>query len=306
MPAGSPSVGFLTFLVVVVVIAAGVGGGVLYFYNHPKVPGTPTTARVGDNVTVNYIGIFGSGPQEGKVFDTSIQSVAQDNATYPKALEYTPRNSTGYTPLPVHVGPTPSSGYNVSGVTYGGVVAGFWEGLIGLAVGHSRWINVTPNLGYGELNTSCLKTAPLVTTIPETVAYTPKAFTANYSGVSAVGGTTFADPTYGWTDTVLSANASAVVVERGATVGATTDPYGWTMLVKSVTSGVITLQSELTPASVGNVLGSVPNVTVCSETKFVLWSVDLSSGTFVENYNSEVVGEDLLFDVTIESILPPS
>ncbi len=303
MPPRSPSVGFFTFLVVVVVVAAGVGGGLLYLHNHPKVPSSPEVVRLGENVTVNYIGVFGSGPEQGKVFDTSIQSVAENNATYPKSLEYSPRNASGYTPLPVHVGPTPSAGYNVSGTTFGGVVTGFWKGLLGLAVNQSRSVNVSPTQGYGAINDSCLKTLPLTTKIASVLTMSPKLFSENYTGALAAQGATFTDPTFGWTDTVLSANASAIVVELGAAVGDTAHPYGWTMIVSNVSSGHITLTSELTPSSVGQVLGTLPNVTVCSESKFVLWSVDLASDSFVANYNSEVVGETLIFYVTIAAIV---
>jgi FKBP-type peptidyl-prolyl cis-trans isomerase 2 len=306
LAAGSPSLGFLTFLVVIVLIVAGVGAGLLYEANHPKKPGSPTAVVVGDNVTVNYIGLFGSGPEKGKVFDTSIKSVAQDNVTYPKSLEYTPRNSTGYTPLPVHVGPkTAKGGDTVNGVSYGSVVTGFWEGLIGLSVNVSRSVTVPPGEGYGPLNTSCLRTAPLVQKIPVEVSYTPAAFAKAYPGVTAATGNTFTDPTYDWSDRIASANSSAVVVSRDPTAGETVKPFGWTVLVSNVTSSQITLESELTPSSVGSVLGNEAGTTVCSSTKFIVWSVDLSAGTFVENYNREVDGETLIFIVTVVTIVPP-
>ncbi len=306
MAASSPSLGFLTVLVVVIVVGAGVGAGVLYLYNHPRPPGTPATVQIGDNATVNYIGIFGSGPQVGKVFDTSILDVAKDNATYPKSLEYTPRNVSGYEPLPVHVGPnTPSGGYVVGNVTYSSVVTGFWRGLIGLAVGETRRVTVDPSAGYGPLNASCLRTAPLVQTIAAAVVYTAAQFSANYSGVTAAAGTTFRDPTYGWNDTVVSANSSAVVVERSPYVGETTKPYGWTILVENVSAGRITLASQLSPSSVGTVLGTIPTTTVCSTTSFLVWNVAPANGTYTQNYNREVVGETLIFVVTVVSILPP-
>jgi FKBP-type peptidyl-prolyl cis-trans isomerase 2 len=305
LPAGSPSFGFLAFLVAVVIVVAGVGVGLLYGYNHPKSAGSPTTVQVGDNVTVNYIGLFGSGPQQGKVFDTSLKSVARDNATWPKSLEYTPRNSSGYTPLAVHVGPAPSGGYNVSGVTYLGVVPGFWMGLVGLAVNQTRWATVPPAEGYGPLQQSCLRTNPLIETIPAVVTTTPAGFAKSYPGVTAVTGVTFADPSYGWTDQVLSANRTAVVVGREPTVGETTAPAGWTILVANVSSATITLESLLTPGSVGSVLGSVPGLTVCGTTQFLVWSVSPADGTFTANYNREVVGETLIFVVTVVTILPP-
>jgi hypothetical protein len=305
LPAGSPSFGFLAFLIAVVVVAAGVGAGVLYAYNHPKAPSGPVTVAIGDNVTVSYIGLFGGGPQQGKVFDTSIQSVATNNASWPKSLEYTPRNASGYTPLPVHVGPTPSSGYNVSGVTYLGVVPGFWKALIGLGTNQTRWFTFPASEGYGPLDTSCLVSAPLVQRIPTVVTLTAKAFASSYAGITANAGVTFADPTYGWTDSVLSANATAVVVGRLPYVGESVDPYGWSILVTNVTSTTITLSSQLTPASVGNVAGTIPGSNICGQSKFIVWSVNPATGMYTQNYNREVVGQTLTFVVTIVTILPP-
>ena len=306
MSAGSPSFGFLTFLAVVIVIVAGVGTGLLYEYNHPKSPATRVTVQVGDNVTVDYIGLFGSGPEQGRVFDTSIESVALDSAIYPKSLDFSLRNASGYTPLAVHVGPnTPSSGYNISGTNYVGVVPGFWQGLLGLPVNQTRWVTVPAAEGYGPLNPGCLVTEPLVRTIPVVVTVTPATFATSYPGTTAASGATFRDPTYSWVDQVLSVNSSAVVIARMPYLGETTFPYGWTITVTNLTSQTITLDSQLTLASVGAVRGVNPAVTICSSTSFIIWSVDLASGTFTENYNREVVGQTLIFVVTVRSILPP-
>jgi FKBP-type peptidyl-prolyl cis-trans isomerase 2 len=303
--ARTPSLAFLAFVAVVVLIVAGVGGGVLFLVNHPKPIATPLTVARGDNVTVDYIGIFASGPEVGKVFDTSLKSVADNNATYPKSLEYSPRNASGYTPLPVHVGPkAPKKGYTVGSLSYGTVVLGFWQGLIGLAVNQSRVVTVPAGLGYGPLNTSCLVTAPLVQTIPTVLTVTAETFDKDYVGVKAATGVVFVDPVYKWTDRIAAANSSFVLIDREPTVGEGLNPYGWAMQVTNVTSRAITLTSGLSDASAGNVLGSIANTTVCSSTKFVVWSVDGPAGTFVENYNREVVGVTLEFVVTIKAIHP--
>lgn len=306
MAARTPSLAFLAFVTVIVLVVAGVGGGVLFLVNHPKPIATPLTVARGDNVTVDYIGIFASGPEVDKVFDTSLKSVADNNATYPKSLEYSPRNASGYTPLPVHVGPkAPRKGYTVGSLSYGTVVPGFWEGLIGLSVNQSRVVTVPENLGYGPLNASCLVTAPLVQTIPTVLTVTTPTFEKDYGQVKAATGVVFVDPVYQWTDRIASANSTSVVIDREPTVGQAVSPYGWTMRVTNVTSRAITLTSELSDASAGNVLGTIANTTVCSTTKFVVWSVDGPSGTFVENYNREVVGVTLDFVVTIKAIHPP-
>src|SRR5579863_8661292 len=86
-------------LIVVAVVAGGAGSAALYFHNKVTVPPGPLTVSVGDNVTVNYIGIFGSGPDAGRVFDTSLYSVSTNGAAYPKSLEFSARaNAANYTP----------------------------------------------------------------------------------------------------------------------------------------------------------------------------------------------------------------
>jgi hypothetical protein len=301
-----PSLTFVAILAVIVLVIGGVGAGVLYTVNHPAGPAAPVTVARGDNVTVNYIGFYASGPQLGKVFDTSIKSVAQDNITYPKSLEYTPRNSTGYVPLPVHVGPkAPKNGYSVGGQSYGTVVTGFWEGLIGLGTNQSRMITIPPSLGYGPLNQSCLVTEPLVTTIPAVLTLTPATFAKEYIGVTNSGGVVFTDPTYHWNDRILSSNQTAVVVWRDPTLDQVVNPYGWAIQVSGLTSRTITLTSLLTPDSPGSVLGTISNTTVCKTTRFLVWSVNTLAGTFVENYNAETVGVTLQFLVTIKAIHKP-
>ncbi len=303
----SPSFALIAILTIVAVVVAGVGAGLLYEFNHPKAPAGPPTVQVGDNVTVNYIGMFGSGPEQGRVFDTSIKSVAENNATWPKSLQYTPRSASGYTPLPVHVGPnTPGSGYTVGNVTYGGVVTGFWEGLLGLAGNQTRWASVSPNLGYGPLVQSCVRTANLTFTLPAVVSDTPVEFNTSYPGVPAQAGVRFADPTYSWPDLVISANASTIAVENLPAIGWTSSPNGWPVVVTNVTPQTITLHNELTTSDVGLFQGHVATTSeVCSSSAFIVSAVDLVTGAYSENFNKEVVGQTLIFVVTIVDIHGP-
>ena len=54
--------------------------------------------QIGDQISVNYIGMF----EDGTVFDTSIQSVAENNTLYPKSLSFS--SSAPFNPLPFTVG----------------------------------------------------------------------------------------------------------------------------------------------------------------------------------------------------------
>jgi hypothetical protein len=301
-----PPIGLIV-LIVVVIVAAGAGGAFLYEYNHPKAGAPLWTAALGDNVTVNYIGIFGTGPQTGRVFDTSLYSVATNNATYPKSLEYSHGYAPSqYSPLPVHIGP--SGSYSLDGLTFGTVVTGFWQGLLGLPIDRTQSVTVPPSLGYGPVVPGCLATEPLSFTVAVLVSVAVAKFSIEYPGVSATPGTQFADPTYGWTDLVLSTNATTVVVENLPSPGWTVPKSTWLVTVTGITTTTITLTNQLTPASDGLVLGKTPSTTVCGSNRFIVTAVDPGEGTFTKLYDfnssgqpvsAEIQGETLVFLVTI-------
>jgi len=301
-----PSRLLFVVLVVLVLVVAGVGAGLLYEFNKPKTGSPPLAVQQGDNVTVNYIGTFGSGAQQGRVFDTSFYSVATNNASYPKSLEFSLRGSkAAYTPLPVHVGPSaPSGGYPVGNLTFSTVVTGFWQGLVGLPGNQSETIVVPPSLGYGALDPSCLLTAPLVYSVPVLTIVPAAEFATLYPNVTASVGVQFTDPTYGWNDTVFSVNASAVTLQALPSVGTTANPEGLPFVVTSLNATAITLSSQLTPSNAGLVLGHATNGGLCGQTKFIVSAVSPGTGTFTENFNPEVQGETLDFIVTVVDILP--
>jgi FKBP-type peptidyl-prolyl cis-trans isomerase 2 len=287
-------------LVIIVLVAAGVGAGLLYEFNHPKPAGPQQTVQVGSNVTVNYIGAFGSGPQTGRVFDTSLYSVAVNNASYPKSLEFTMRSPISeYTPLGVSVGPNvPSSGYTIDNITFGGVVTGFWQGLLGLPVGQTRTIVVPASQGYGALVPSCLVTEPLTVTVPVVVTVPSENFTTEYPNVTAAVGTEFSATPYNWSAVVLNVNSTAVTVENLPSVGESVTANGLPAIVASITKTTITVVFQVTPSNYAGLLGS-SSASVCSSTQFTILSVNTATGTFVENYNREVVGQTLDFTVTV-------
>ncbi len=300
---------FWTFVLILIVVAAGIGGAaVVYYENHRPPAAGPVTVQVGDNVTVNYIGLFANGPQQGRVFDTSEYSVALDNASWPKSLQYSSRGGqpSDYTPLGVYVGPNaPSDGYTIGNTTFGGVVTGFWQGLLGLPVNRTHYITVPPALGYSFVNASCLLTEPLVTTVPVVVPLAPNVFASTFPNVTAASGTVFTDPTYGWSDYVLSANATDVTYENLPTLGMTVNPSGWPVLVSNLSATTITLTSQLSPSQAGLVLGHATTDT-CSTSTFTVASVNVANGTYVADYNPEVDGQTLIFVVTVVQIFRPT
>ncbi len=292
-------------LVIVVLVVAGVGAGLLDYYNHRSTGSPQTTIQLGYNATVNYIGFFGSGPQQGRVFDTSFYSVATNNVTYLKSLEFTMRpNESSYTPLAVHIGlSTPAGGYSLNGVSFISVVTGFWQGLIGIPGNQTTSIVVPPALGYGSPVAGCYTNASLAFTVPVLLTMSLSQFSSSYPGQSASQGAQFPDPTYGWPVYVVSANSTRVVLLNQPSVGWTAKSGGWYVEVTAVNSTSITVVNELSPAQAGLVSGT-SSASVCGTSTYIVSAVNLATGTYTRDYNKEVVGQTLVFQVTVVGIFP--
>ena len=82
-------------------------------------------AQKGDIVSVHYLGKFPG----GQVFDTSIESEAKKHGLHSPARDYKP--------LQVTLGA-------------GQVIAGFEEGIIGMAVNEEKEVTLPPEKAYGK------------------------------------------------------------------------------------------------------------------------------------------------------------
>jgi FKBP-type peptidyl-prolyl cis-trans isomerase 2 len=301
-----PSRILLVILVVIAIVGAGVGVWGANYLLHPKPQSAILTVQLGDNATVNYIGSFASGPEAGRTFDTSIFSVYQNNVTYPKSL-YFPATHSGnpanYTPLPTHIGP--SGQYTIGNLSFGTTVTGFWQGLLGMAGNQTRYLVIPPDLGYGPLDPACTSTQPLAFTVPVYVNIPAGQFSSQFPGVTAASGTMFKDPTYGWTDLILSVNATTVVVNHLPTLGQMTAYGNWNISVTNLSSTTISVENLITPGNFGRILGTFTTPQTCSgqsQAHYLISSVNLGAGTYTINWNTEVTGQTLVFRVTVIDI----
>ena len=137
-------------------------------------------------------------------------------------------------------------------------------------------------------------------------------FSKQYPGTLATTGSSFTNPTYGWKTVILSANTTSVSIENFAFVGETASLQGWTTDVTNVTStangtGQITVVNELTAAEAGHLAGHSSNglCSASSSGNYILSAVNFTSGTFTEDFNQEVVGQTLIFEVTVVDIYVP-
>ncbi len=275
---------FIGVLILVVAIL-----GVYYGYVVPRFPGAPLRAQSGDIVQVNYIGTFSD---TGLVFDTSLLSVGQDNASYPKALSFTWH---AFQPFAVSVGS-------------GGVVKGFDRGIQGMAVGETKRIVVPPDLGYGPADPTKIFVKPLIESVPVRLTLNATDFVATYRAV-AVSGTNVTDPFWGWSAYVTVAD-SVVTVTNSPVPGEIVRPYGaWNAQVVSIDDGAnagrgaIVVRHLLDASDIDRtgVITTNPQTNQRSIV-FVVAAVDLAGGTYTLNYNTPTNGRTLVFQVTMLSI----
>ena len=130
----------LLFIVVIALVGAGAYAtyGAMSTIQESTEPGL--TVLVGDQITVDYIGMF----EDGTVFDTSIMSVAGNNTLYPKSLSFSataPFNPLGFT------------------VGEGQMIAGFDQGVVGMGINQTKVITISPEDAYGFSNEHARKGA---------------------------------------------------------------------------------------------------------------------------------------------------
>jgi FKBP-type peptidyl-prolyl cis-trans isomerase 2 len=268
-------------VLVALIITVAVVLGAYYVVFAPSPPARAKPAQLGDTVYIDYIGYFQT---DNLVFDTSIKSVAQDNASYPKAVSFSWHAT--YTSLQFTIGD-------------GSTIRGFDAGVRGLAQGQTTTIAMPPDQGYGAADPSKIHSYPLVQTFPIRVTMNQSAF-ASYYGEGAVSATNVTDPIYGWSATVAILNG-LVVVTNSPYPSEAIHPYGlWPATVLSVDdaahngTGLITIQNRLDPALVDRIGGDAP-----SAGTFYLSAVDLAAGTYTLDFNKQVVGRTLVFQVTL-------
>ncbi|MDP2841017.1 MAG: FKBP-type peptidyl-prolyl cis-trans isomerase, partial [Candidatus Methanoperedens sp.] len=101
------------------------------------------TVKTGDKISVDYTGSLPG----GKVFDTSVYSVARENGLYTPEREYKPLKLT---------------------VGKGEVIPGFDEGVVGMKVGETKTLTIPPEKAYGQSNPMMIQIIPAVEDVPAT------------------------------------------------------------------------------------------------------------------------------------------
>ncbi|UCE91380.1 MAG: FKBP-type peptidyl-prolyl cis-trans isomerase [Methanobacteriota archaeon] len=294
----------LVVVAVALVLSASAIGYVLYDNSLAHKASTPAVVEMNDGVVLDYTGRF----SDGRVFDTSILEVAEDDVLYPKSLTFTMRDNTSYQP------------FNMVAGLYGeegGTIKGFALGVIGLSAGDTKIIDVAPEDAYA-VNPEQLETVPL----EEHVVGTETMDDDEFSGLFKV------DPVvmdhaphykWGWDVIVTEIDFGIVTFKHSPTVGEVVypfgdphddDPMGWACVVESFDpeindgAGEVVVRHEVSEDDVYAFLGET-----FEGEEFVISSFDSENETFEIHksrpdvgYNAEIAGRALFFEVTIISV----
>lgn len=285
-------------IVIVAILAIGLLGYQLYLISvSVRSPAQIERAERTDTVEFDYIGAFA----DGRVFGTTIKSVATDNISYPKAPSFQYPANGEFSPILFTIGGSIDH-KDFHGMAEGGKYLA--DSMIGMAVGETKDVVVPPEQGFGYPSESLRKTRSLIEELPQYESMTLMDYQKRFQQPALLG-RTIKDPFWQWDVVVYYVNHTTdlVKVRNNPTKGMVVRPYvGWDSKVVEVTSGAneasgkIVVQHLLTEDDAGRVKGTD------SEGDFIVVSVDETRGTFVVDYNDERAGKVLYYQITILSI----
>lgn len=280
---GPPVNAFQVVAAVVVVAAVLIGYLVA---TSPPTLAPPEAVGPGDRVDVDYIGFF----EDGRVFDTTFQAVAENNASYPKAAIFTYRAT--YSPFTFTLGDTGA----------GSVIPGFENGLLEptpMRVGETREIVIPPESGYGFPDPTRIEERPLRESFSQLETLTATDFSQRFDE-AAVEGLVVPHPVWGWFVTVLEAQGGFVTLMHLVEEGLLARPYdAWPARVVEVETeaddgrGRVVVEHLLDVSHVDVVQGQDDGGT------FRVVAVDPAGGTYTVDYNPELLGRTLIFRLTL-------
>lgn len=253
-------------------------------------PFTPAIVETGDFVEVDYIGWF---PDTGRTFDTSIEAVARDNATYPKAASFSYRAAPArYQRMSFVVGCT--SGPDCP-------IKGFQDAILGVPLGETARVLLPPSEAYGPSDPAKIEVRPLLQEVQVTETLGTEEYLERFF-VQPRDGQIVLDPTWKWNVTVR-VSGDLVTIRNSPDIGQTVRVGNrWDARVVSIDDGasggkgVIRLQHLLTAQDV--------NAFVAGDAggNFIVVALDGALGTYTVDYNPEVVGKTLGFEIAVKAL----
>ncbi|MDP2767720.1 MAG: FKBP-type peptidyl-prolyl cis-trans isomerase [Candidatus Methanoperedens sp.] len=261
------------------------------------------TVKNGDKISVDYTGSL----ENGKVFDTSIESEAKEKNLFAPGREYKP--------LQFNVGK-------------GEVIKGFDEGVVGMMVGETKILTIPPEKGYGQIDPRAIQVLPIIQDVPGTITF-PKVlevplyqFEGTFGQNHTVGdvvtlqrtnvnltvqnvstnvtlsynlkvGNNITSSGAPWNETVLKIDDKNITIKHDVKKNETIQFFHgapWNSTVINVSNDNITLRHNVLPdAELPTMFGGMMKVHF-NETSIIL------------DQNHKLAGKTLIFSVTLRSI----
>lgn len=258
-------------------------------------PFSPASAETGDFIEVDYVGWFPDAPgRPARVFDTSVESVARDNATYPKAASFTYRSGVGasYAPLQFTMGCESGAGCPLPA---------FQAAILRMRIGDTKIVTLTPDQAYGHTNPALVEVRPLLEEVAITETMNAAEF-QNRFAASPMDGSIVTDLEWGWNVTVR-VSGDLITTRQSPILGQTASVAGrWQAKVVGIDDGanagqgVVTVRHLLTASDVSAFQAQDDRGT------FIVVALDPVAGTYTVDYNTEVVGKALVFELTLKGL----
>lgn len=259
------------------------------------------TVKTGDNVSVDYIGTL---KDTGKIFDTSIQSVAEANGLSMPGRQYKPLKFT---------------------IGKKQVIDGFNDGVIGMKVGQNKIIEIPPEKGY-PVDPDMIQSYPIIQELPATRNFSKDLeipvlqFERTFGSNHTVGQTVkIPDTNINLTIKNMTSNVSLTYnLKVGSVISQTGAPWNETVVkidAKNITiqplvkkNEIIQFQDipwtttiiELTNETITLKHNAVPDTEM--RTMFGITRVHFNETSIIMDQNSELAGKTLIFNVTLRSI----
>ena len=270
--------------------------------------------KQGSFVKIDYTGKF----TDDRVFDTSKESVAKDMSINKSAM-FTLRSNSGYVPLKVYIGnppvPQEKSDYIV-------IIEGLRKGLIGMKVGENNTVIIKPEEGYGLSQPELIRTINRTEIVPVFENMTIQVFIDRYH-TAPVLYKSLKHYVWTWNVTVINVN------ENTDTVVVRNDPinneeffiYPWKTIVTSVSTATSQIQIRHQPdanTTSKTVLyttflpyhpsfSDIPSLQAkygqASEDSPNPGTISYTDNSIQIDFNREVTGKTLIFDVTVLEII---
>ncbi len=281
---------YLSYYLAILVIA---GLLVVAAFNPPEeTKQREQKAQLGDEVSVIYVGKF----TDGRIFDTNNPAANADDVLYPKAASYLTKDPAQIQPLRFTIGA-------------GQLLTDFEMAVVGMKVGEMKTITIPAERGYGLDDENLTIDVDIIQELPVFERMHLDDFNNTYGDTYDRGqdappiNLSFSHYAYGWNVTVVAIDGDWHVRLMNLPVAGPVDTFPWNASVINVTTeGNGTILVEHRPI-VDQMLSAQyqlidpwrPQDTSASDGRVIA----TNATTFTLDYNREVVGETLVFDIEL-------